>query len=230
MAKKKNLRQMTSLVAMTNPRSPISEQYRTIRANIENAMMKMDVKTILVTSPGAGEGKTMTLANLAVVFAEQGKRVLVIDSDMRKPSLHLRFSSGNSPGLSNVLTGENKLEEVIRETGVHNLNLVPSGGLPSNPSELLSSNRMKELLDKASDMYDLILFDSPPSLYVADGQVLARYCDGAIIVLRNKQTDYKAAIKTKNLLDNTSTSILGAVLNDQEKYKMDHYYSAIPMK
>lgn len=221
--KKQSNQQFTSLLARSNPMSVITEQYRTIRTNLEFMAVDSDIKAMLITSPGSGEGKTMTSANLAVVFAQQDKHVLIVDADMRKPSLHLRFRKNNQTGLSNILAGHMGLKETTLESGVPNLDLITCGPIPPNPSELLGSKAMKELLMEAKDMYDLIIFDTPPALAVADSQVLSAICDGALLVCRSKHTESRSIQKTVELFEIAHAKIFGIVLNDQEKKKSNHY-------
>ncbi|WP_117168549.1 CpsD/CapB family tyrosine-protein kinase [Paraliobacillus sediminis] len=221
--KKQSSHQYTSLLARSNPMSVITEQYRTVRTNLEFTAVDRDIKTMLITSPGPGEGKTMTSANLAVVFAQQDKKVLIVDADMRKPSLHLRFRKNNQTGLSNILAGHMELKETVLESGVPHLDLITCGPIPPNPSELLGSKAMKELLTEAKEKYDFIIFDTPPALAVADSQVLANICDGALLVCRSKQTEAGGIQKTVELFEMAHAKILGIVLNGQEKKKSNHY-------
>ncbi|WP_112182085.1 MULTISPECIES: CpsD/CapB family tyrosine-protein kinase [Paraliobacillus] len=221
--KKQSSQQYTSLLARSNPMSVITEQYRTVRTNLEFMAVDSNINAMIVTSPGPGEGKTMTSANLAVVFAQQDKKVLIVDADMRKPALHLRFRKNNQTGLSNILAGHMGLKETVLESGVPNLDLVTCGPIPPNPSELLGSKAMKDFLIEARETYDLIIFDTPPALAVADSQVLATICDGALLVFRSKHTESGGVQKTVELFEMTHTKILGIVLNDQEKKKSNHY-------
>lgn len=221
--KKQSSQQYTSLLARSNPMSVITEQYRTVRTNLEFTAVDSDIKAMLITSPGPGEGKTMSSANLAVVFAQQDKKVLIVDADMRKPSLHLRFRKNNQTGLSNILAGHMGLKETVLESGVPNLDLITCGPIPPNPSELLGSKAMKELLIEAKEKYDFIIFDTPPALAVADSQVLATICDGVLLVCRSKHTESEGLYKTVELFKMSHAKILGIVLNDQEKKKTNHY-------
>lgn len=213
-----------SLITKFNPKSPISEQYRTIRTNIEFASVDQDMRSLLVTSSGPSEGKSSTTANLGVVFAQQGKRVLLIDGDLRKPTVHYTFKLDNRTGLSTVLVGEKSLEETVKETDVPNLEILTCGPIPPNPSELLGSNAMKQMLQKAQDTYDVVIFDTPPVLAVTDAQILANICDGSIIVARSEQTEYEAIQKAKDLLEPAHAKLLGIVLNDVPQKKSNTYY------
>lgn len=216
--------QMRHLITQLNPRSPISEQYRTIRTNIEFSSADQELQTIIVTSSGPGEGKSMTAANLAVVYAQQGKKVLLIDADLRKPTVHYTFRADNLRGLSNILVNETKLEDVTYPSSVEHLDIITSGPIPPNPSELLGSKRMRSLIEEAEQLYDVILFDTPPVLAVTDAQILANFVDGTILVVRSKETEYEAAIKATEALENAHAKLLGTVLNDLEKANTHYYY------
>ncbi|MFC4557949.1 CpsD/CapB family tyrosine-protein kinase [Virgibacillus kekensis] len=227
MARKKNQsrnNKMRHLIANLNPRSPISEQYRTLRTNLEFSSPDEVLQTMLVTSSGPSEGKSMTTANLAVVYAQQGKKVLLIDGDLRKPTLHYTFRLDNLKGLSNVLVGETALEDIVVPSEVDNLDLISCGPIPPNPSELLASMRMNQLLNATRRSYDIIIFDTPPVLAVADAQILANIVDGALLVVRSKQTEKEAARKAIEQLQTAKAKILGTVLNDRNKKEANYYY------
>jgi capsular exopolysaccharide synthesis family protein len=213
-----------SLITKVNPKSPISEQYRTIRTNVEFGSVDQELNTLLVTSSGPSEGKSSTTANLGVVFAQQGKKVLLVDGDLRKPTVHYTFKLDNRIGLSTVLVGDKMLEEAVKETDVHNLNILTCGPIPPNPSELLGSNSMKQIVQLAQETYDVIIFDTPPVLAVTDAQILANICDGSIIVARSEQTEYEAVQKAKELLEPAHAKLLGIVLNDVPQKKSNTYY------
>ncbi|RCW77381.1 CpsD/CapB family tyrosine-protein kinase [Saliterribacillus persicus] len=220
-SKQSNIRH---LITKLNPRSPITEQYKTIRTNLQFSSVDGELRTMLVTSSGPSEGKSSTTANLAIVFAEQNKKVLLIDADMRKPTLHYTFRMDNRRGLSSVLVGESGLDESVAKSDVANLDLLSCGPVPPNPSELLGSKAMEKMISEALEYYDLILFDTPPVLAVTDAQILANICDGAIMVVRSKQTDVEASQKAKELLEQANAKLLGVVLNDREQKKAHYYY------
>ncbi|WP_066190718.1 CpsD/CapB family tyrosine-protein kinase [Gracilibacillus timonensis] len=217
----KNIR---PLITKLNPRSPISEQFKTIRTNLQFSSVDTELKTMLVTSSGPSEGKSSTTANLAIVFAQQGKRVLLVDADMRKPTLHYTFRADNRRGLSSVLVAETSLKDAVTSSDVGGLDLLTCGPIPPNPSELLGSRAMETMIANAQLEYDVILFDTPPVLAVTDAQILANMCDGAIMVVRSKQTEYDAAQKAKELLEVGHAKLLGVVLNDREQKKGHYYY------
>lgn len=227
MARKKNqsrTSKMRYLITKLSPKSPISEQYRTIRTNLQFSAVDDDLQTMLVTSAGPGEGKSMTTANLAVVYAQQGMKVLLVDADMRKPTVHYTFRIDNLRGLSNVLVGDSTLEEAVTASDVDNLDLISCGPIPPNPSELLSSRKMKRMIEEAKHLYDLIIFDTPPVLAVADSQILSNMVDGSLLVVRSKHTDQEAAQKAIESLQAVNARVLGTVLNDREKKDANYYY------
>ncbi len=216
--------QNRSLVTMLNPKSPISEQYRTIRTNIEFSTVDEDMRLIMVTSSGPGEGKSTTTNNIAVVFAQQGKKVLLVDSDLRKPTAHYSFRVDNHTGLTNVLTKQEKLEHAIRETDQENLYLLPSGPIPPNPAEMLGSKAMDQFLNDVKDSFDVVVFDTPPVLAVTDGQVLANKVDGVVLVVSSGKTETEAALKAKETLMNSKAKLLGVVLNNIKRTESQYYY------
>src|SRR5690606_24989200 len=147
--------------------------YRTLRTNIEFSSIDASVKVMMLTSAGPGEGKSTTVTNLAVVYAQSDKRVLIIDADLRKPTMHHTFSKTNRSGLTTLLTGQATLTEVIKETHIDKIDILTAGPIPPNPSEMLSSNRMSNVLEELREMYDVILIDAPPALAVTDAQIIS---------------------------------------------------------
>lgn len=226
MARKQKVLQQTArkLIAFTTPRSFVAEQFRTLRTNITFSSPDEDIRTMVVTSAAPSEGKSTTSANLAVVYAQEGKKVLLIDGDMRKPTTHYTFHMGNSTGLSSVLTRQTTIEEAIRPTSVERLDLLTCGPIPPNPAELLASKSMDALIHQLRGMYDLIIFDAPPVLSVTDGQILANKCDGTILVVSSGNTEKEMAAKAKEAIVASNSRIIGAVLNNFELPKDSHYY------
>lgn len=212
------------LIAKKDPKSPITEQYRTIRSNIQYASVDQAIRSIVVTSTAPMEGKSTTTANLAVVFAQQGKKTLLIDADLRKPTAHYTFQLPNTFGLTSVLTKQAELMDAVHMTDVENLFVLTSGPIPPNPAELLASVSMEYLLKEAYNLYDFILFDTPPVLTVTDAQVLANLADGSILVTSSGTTDRDGAIKAKEILTSAQAKLLGAVLNNKKADKDTHYY------
>ncbi|MFP3728361.1 CpsD/CapB family tyrosine-protein kinase [Priestia filamentosa] len=213
-----------SLISLTNPKSLIAEQFRTVRTNIEFSRPDVDLRTIVVTSPNIAEGKSTITANLAVVFAQQGKRVLVIDSDLRKPTVHYTFHTENHIGLSNILTRQATLEKTVKITKQKNLWVLTSGPIPPNPLELLSSKGMSVLLKKAKNEYDIVILDSPPVLAVTDAQVLSSLTDGVVLIVSNGKTKIDSAKKTKELLKSVKAKILDVILNNKKVQENQYYY------
>ncbi len=222
--KQSKLANVRHLITKMNPRSPIAEQYKTIRTNLQFSSIDGELKTMLVTSSGPSEGKSSTTANLAIVFAQQGKRVLLIDADMRKPTVHYTFRLANNIGLSNYLAGNQRITDLVNETHVDSLDVMTSGPIPPNPSELLGSKKMEQFIKEAKHHYDMIIFDTPPVLAVTDSQVLSAFVDGVLLVVRSKQTEKEAAAKAKEKLDQANAKVLGAVLNDQDIKSSSNYY------
>lgn len=212
------------LVTKTDPKSPISEQYKTIRTNINFSSVDRDLRSIMVTSSGPGEGKSTTAANLAVVFAQQGKNVLLVDADMRKPTAHYTFNLTNTFGFTTVLTRQKTLREVVHPSDVDHLDLLTCGPVPPNPAELLSSRSMEEFLVDVYGDYDLVIFDTPPVLAVTDAQVLANQCDGTVLVVSSGTTEIESAQKARDLLQATKGKLLGVVLNNREVKDTSYYY------
>ncbi|MGM1387809.1 CpsD/CapB family tyrosine-protein kinase [Bacillus cereus group sp. BceL293] len=225
--RKKNYRQRRQLIAHQKSKSPIAEQYRNIRTNVEFAAIDTNIRSLMVTSANPSEGKTTTTANLAVVFAQQGKKVLLIDAEMRKPAMHQMFQMNNIFGLTNVLTHNDRFEKCVQQTSVDNLHFLPCGPIPPNPAELLGSNSMKELLEKVYGMYDLVILDLPPMLAVADAQIMANQCDASILVIRSEVTKKEDAVKAKGLLQSAKGKLLGVVLNDCEREENLYYYYGV---
>ncbi|OQP01298.1 CpsD/CapB family tyrosine-protein kinase [Geobacillus sp. 44B] len=212
-----------SLITIEDPKSPISEQYRTIRTNVQFSFVDAPMRSLMVTSTGAGEGKSTTAANLAVVFAQQGKKVLLIDADLRKPTVHYTFRLNNYTGLTNVLTNSAPLLPSCQETRVENLYVLTSGPIPPNPAELLSSKAMEQCIQQLYNEFDLLIFDTPPVLAVTDAQILAHQCDGTVLVIESGGTEIEAAVKAKELLEAANAKLLGVVLN-KRKYRQGQYY------
>lgn len=223
--KKQQLEQRArKLVVQMSPKSLVSEQFRTVRTNINFSTPDKDLNTILFTSPSPGEGKSTASANLAVLFAQDGKRVLLVDGDMRKPTVHYTFHLSNTLGLSNVLTRQETPEAVIRESEVSpNLHIMTSGPIPPNPAELLGSKTMDQFLAHITAQYEVVVFDAPPVLSVTDSQILANKCDGTVLVINTGETEKDNAVKAKELLDSSKANILGTIMNNFKLGK-DHYY------
>jgi succinoglycan biosynthesis transport protein ExoP len=213
-----------SLVAQ-GTRHPVAEAYRVLRTNVQFSTLDKPSRTFVVTSANPGEGKTTTVANLALVMAQTGKRVIAVDSDLRRPRLHQMFGVGNSYGLTSVLLSkEASVNGYLQRTAFDNLAILPSGPIPPNPSELLSSPRLEALIENLKRQADIVVFDSPPTLAVTDASVLAAKVDGAILVVDAGKTRAGALQRAKDALARSKTNLLGAVLNKLTHKGRDYYY------
>ncbi|MEA3345710.1 MAG: polysaccharide biosynthesis tyrosine autokinase [Chloroflexota bacterium] len=213
------------LIASGHSRSPISEAYRVLRTNIQFSSPDRTLKTLLISSPGPTEGKSLTLANLGVVMAQAGQRVILVDCDLRRPTLHRIFGLSNESGLTSALFNDDSdVDRWLQPTEVDNLSVLTSGPLPPNPSELLGSQRMEEMVKELKARADVILFDSPPSLAVTDAAVLANQVDGTILVIDAGTTRREPAQRAKYDLDNVGGNILGATLNRVSTDSRGGYY------
>lgn len=228
MARKDRKEQRTnpvSLITLVDPSSPVSEQYRTIRTNIQFASsVDHRLQTLVVTSSGPSEGKSTTSANLAVVFAKSGQRVLLVDADMRKPTVFKTFQLTNEIGLSTVLSTGTKIDKAAQKTSIENLSVLTSGPKPPNPSELLGSMRMDQVITEARNLYDIIIFDMPPIVAVTDAQIMASKVDGTLLVVRENVTKKESVTKARELLHLVNARVLGVVYNGAEQSKDQGYY------
>ncbi len=207
----------TMLITEINPMSAISEAYRELRTNTHFAAVDKPAKILCVTSCQEGEGKTMTCANLAITYAQEGKRTLLIDADLRKSNLHEVFLVTNRLGLTHYLVHKQSLEQVTIDTHIDNLWLLPAGPIPPNPAELLSSNRMDALLQEVADQYDIIIIDTPPILIVTDAQIVAAKSEGVLIVIRSGRITRNALLRAKGKLEHVKARIMGVVINGKKK-------------
>ncbi len=211
------------------PTSSVSEQYRTISANISFSMKDKKFKTILVTSPEASAGKSTTITNVAAILASQGKKVLLLDCDLRKPSIHRKLNIPNNKGLSNIIANDVPIDECIQiKDQIPNLSIITSGPIPTNPSNLITSDKMdviiKELKD--SELFDIIMIDTPPTLVVSDSQTLASKVDASVIITKYNQTKKEELNLTIKALSNVKSNILGCIINEQPVSEHDYYYGA----
>lgn len=202
------------VIVARDGRSAPAESYRTLRTNVRYSRAGDGVRELAVTSPGARDGKSITAANLAVAFAQQGYRTLLVDADLRKSVQHRAFDVERDPGLADLLVGEASLEEVIRPTGVEGLSLVPAGAPTPNPAELLDSPRTEAFLDAVRDRFEAIVIDTPPALVVTDASVVGPKVEGVLVVVRADQTDRRAAADAMEQLRRVGCEVLGVVMND----------------
>ncbi|MEK6446649.1 CpsD/CapB family tyrosine-protein kinase [Priestia aryabhattai] len=212
------------LLSHNSPKNPVAEQYRTIRTNIQFSGVDEEIKSLILTSSGPAEGKSTTSTNLATVYAQQGLNVLLIDGDLRKPTAHYTFRLENHTGFTNVLTRQSLLGQAVQQTEIPNLYVLTSGPIPPNPSELLASKQMTEVLSEMKEQFDMVIFDTPPILAVADAQILANQVDASLLIVSSAKTEKDAALKAKDLLTQAKSKLLGAVLNNRKMEEGNYYY------
>ncbi|HUQ82032.1 MAG TPA: polysaccharide biosynthesis tyrosine autokinase [Gemmatimonadaceae bacterium] len=213
------------LITHADPRSPVAEAYRSMRTNLAFARAQQSPQAIVVASPGPSDGKSTTVANLAITFAQQGQRTLLIDADLRRAVLHKAFSAERSPGLTELIIGESTFDDVVHGTEVPNLSFIASGRFPPNPAELLGSARMQEILHEAKARFDVVLLDSPPLLAVTDAAVLSTMVDGVVLVIRTERTKRDAVRRALGHVRSVRGRLLGAVLNDVDMRSGAYYGS-----
>ena len=207
------------LITAVHPKSVISEQFRTIRTNINFMAIDKPIKTLAFTSANVSEGKSTVTDNIAVVFAQNGKRVLLVDADLRRPTLSRSFNVDGQQGLTTILTSQEQtldFSQIIKLSGIKNLDVLPSGPIPPNPAELLSSQRMQAFMKAVKNNYDLVILDVPPMLEVTDTQVLSHSLDAVILVIRQGITQKMAARRSVELLKMAHANLLGYVMNDAD--------------
>lgn len=223
--KKTHTGERPGLVVVNKPSAVVSEQFRTIRTNIQFSMVDTDLKTLAITSAGPSSGKSVVSANLAATFANEEKRVLLVDADLRKPTVHKTFKVRNNEGLTTLLTDrETAISDVIFRTYTDGLYILTSGAIPPNPAELLASRRMNELIEEMKELFDLIIFDLPPVLAVTDAQVMASKTDGSIFVVPKGLVHKEQVVQSRDLLDKVNANVLGAILNRVDKTDDNYYY------
>ena len=205
--------EVARLVVLDDSRSFAAEAYRVLRTNLHYANPDTPIRRLLVTSAGEGEGKSTTVANLGVCFAQADRAVLLVDADLRRPTINTFFRQPATPGLSSYPAGDALLEAIIQKTSVPNLSIMASGPTPPNPAELVGSRRMRELLDAASERFDMVLLDSPPVLAVSDAGALVPMVDGVLLVVGSGLTARLALRRAKEAVEAVQGRIVGAVLN-----------------
>jgi polysaccharide biosynthesis transport protein len=207
-------REEALLVTLREPKDPVSEAFRTLRTNLQFLATKEDLQILVVTSATAGEGKTSIVANLGVVSAQAGRKVVLVSADLRRPRLHRFMGTGNDTGLSLVLSDATPLWQASRDPHIHNMRVIPSGPVPPNPAELLQSEGMDEVLRQVREFADLVIIDTPPVLAVADASILAARADGLLLVVDAESASRSATAQARGQLENAGARILGAVLNN----------------
>jgi len=204
--------------------SPLTESYRALRTSVQYSSIDRALRTLIVTSAHPGEGKSITSANLGIAMALQGKTVILVDTDLRRPSIHRLFRLEAEPGLTSVLAGEVTLEEALHETSIEGFRVLTCGPLPPNPPELLNSQAMMDLIEEMKGKADVVILDTPPTIPVTDSQVMASKVDGVILVVEAGQTRKHAVKHARDLLDQTHGRLLGVVLNKIEQGSKGYYY------
>lgn len=219
---------MKEIIVRNEPKSPISESYRSIRTNIQFANVDNKIKTVMVTSSMPGEGKTTTLSNVAFSMADTGKKVLVIDCDLRKPRVHKVFDLSNSEGVTDILLKGESYKGYVNSLDEGKIDIITSGKIPRNPSELLESDAMKKFIMDVRADYDYVMIDAPPTLPVTDSAIMATYIDGVILVCSSGNVDINAAKKAVESLEKVEANMLGVVLTKVPlrtgKYNNYYYY------
>lgn len=218
--------EIEKLIVGIYPQSAISEQFRSIRTSLELSLGKNQNQVLIVTSSNQNSGKTLVSSNLALTFAQKGKKTLLIDGDMRNSSIKKYFYLPYSLGLSSIITHGERLEEYICTTEYENLFVLPAGISPPNPADLLGSSFMEELIIKLRKEFDHIIIDTPPVLAVTDAIVLSAYSDGIVLVIRSGKNTKQNVKKTLRLLRQSLTPIVGSILNDVKMVQSDYYYKA----
>jgi len=216
-----------TLITHHDPKSPVAEAFRTLRTNLQFSALDRELRTLLVTSAGPGEGKSTVITNLAVAVAQSGKSVILVDADLRKPVIHKRFGLGNDVGLTNILV-HGPAESVLQDVGIANLQVVTSGPIPPNPAEMLDSGMMEKTRDFLKEKADIVLFDCPPVVAVTDAALLSRKMDGVLLVVQLGSVEREAARRAKTLLENVQAPLLGLVINNIPAaggYYYYYYYS-----
>lgn len=217
-----------NLIAYNDLKNPATEAYRVIRTSIQFAQAGKELKTLAVTSCTPNEGKSMTIANLAVVLTQAGKSVLLLDCDMRNPTVHKNFGLSNKLGLSSCISMGTALSDAVQKTSIEGLYALTGGVIPPNPSELLGSEQMKNVLQRAKEQYDYVLIDTPPVMPVTDALIVSRFVDGMILVIASSEVKVEMARDVKNQLQHAGANILGVVLNkvrsEHHGYGYGYYY------
>lgn len=218
LSKKKSIKEMTRrhFVSHTYPNSEIAERFRTIRTNIQFSSIDKKHQTLIITSPSNGEGKTTTAVNLAISYSQQGKKVLLIDANLRKPKLQQAFNIKEKEGLTDILIEGIPLEKAVVQTQIGQLDVISSGPIPLNPTEIIGSNTMSRFLMEVKKVYDMVIFDCPSVLETTETKLLARQCDGVILILSSGKTDQEKALEASRLLNLVRAKIIGVILNARE--------------
>lgn len=216
---------MSRIISIKNPKSPIAEAYRGIRTSIEFSNLDKNLQVITVTSSMQNEGKSTVLANLAVSFANLDKKVLIMEGDLRNPSVHRMFNISNIKGLTDILLQNKVFADCVHCTDVKNLHVLTCGAIPPNPSEMLSSKKIRDFIESLREYYDYIFIDAPPIGIVTDAGIISTYTDGCIFVVGAGEADIEMAKVSKERLEKVGANILGVVLNKFEASGASGYYN-----
>jgi capsular exopolysaccharide synthesis family protein len=211
------------LIALRDPRAPAAEAYRTLRTNIQFSSLDKPLRTLMATSTAPDEGKSTTLANLAVTFAQSEQRVILVDCDLRRPTLHTLFDLSNESGLTSMILAEDA-PPPLQETVVPGLSLLTSGPLPPRPADILGSRRMEAAIERLRAAADIVLFDTPPVVAVTDAAVLATKVDGVLLVFQAGRTSRERARRARQILEKVKANIVGVVLNNAQVEQGYGYY------
>lgn len=224
MAENNNAEDRTNeLITKNFPKSPVTEAFRSLRTNLSFLSPDNPLRSILVTSSGPGDGKTLVLVNLGVSMAQNGQKIIIIDADIRKPMVHRFFKMTNHTGLSSILTGDASLAEGLKSTEIDNLSVITTGPIAPNPAELLSSKKMDEVLKEAEARADIVLVDAPPAVIVTDPVILASKVDGVLLVVASHETPKDLLKQARENLENVQANIIGTILNKYPVGKSRYY-------
>ncbi len=212
------------LIVHDDPKAVGSEAFRTLRTNLQFTSPDQDLKSILLTSAGPGEGKSTVSANLAVAWSQSGAKVVLVGCDLRKPVLHEMFSIRNVPGLSAVLSGAASLKDAIVSSNIPGLDVIPAGPVPPNPAELLQSKAMVSVIEELEKSYDMVILDGTPVIAVTDAAVMANQVDGIVLVIGSNQVQREMALQAKNLLEQAQAKLLGVIMNKVKFKESNMYY------
>lgn len=221
---KRKATEQSTLFVHDNPKSIVSEKFRTIRSNIIFSTANSSEKNILVTSEHALSGKSTVSSNIGVSYAQAGYNTLIIDGDMRKPTQHYMFQLSNLTGLSNLIINKATFDDAIKATHIENLSVLTSGPIPPNPSELIASSMFKQIYEILSREYDFVIIDTPPVNTVTDAQLFVRHSKNAVLVIDTEKNDRDEVKKAQDLLNAAGAKILGVILNKMKVTKPSSYY------
>ncbi|MCX5711690.1 MAG: CpsD/CapB family tyrosine-protein kinase [Candidatus Omnitrophica bacterium] len=211
------------VIVQLDPRSPEAESYRSLRTNILRSNLDNPAKTFLLTSAHPEEGKSLTSVNLAIVMAEIGKKTLLVDCDMRRPNIHAMLGMDKTPGLSEILYGTKGWDESLKSCGIENLHIITSGTIPTNPSEIVGSEKARLFLEEVKNVFDIIILDAPCILAVTDALILSSLVDNVLMVAMAEKTPREAVQRSLSMLKDVKANIQGVIFN-RINLRRSHYY------